>query len=117
MFGKIFNKPATQVKEKCERELEVKYTSMLTREFCVSWLKMHLLQEMQKGTLLLESPAKINEEPTDGVYKLRLDVVENDIVTKNPRSFCCCLIFALDIEPSLKHDLVSGAVVFTEDKI
>ena len=90
--------------EKCNRELEIKYTKMLTLEFCVSWIKVHSPSLGQTATLLQSHSNDANRDVTE----YRLDIVEKNIRTGDTESLRCCLIFAMDVEPLLKKRLSEG---------
>ena len=85
--------------------MEAKYTKLLTQEFCVGWAKQHLTKNGLQVVL------SVNPNPQfDGtrLYELQLEVIEDDVLMPRFRSRLCCLIFALDVEPTLKQSLSEG---------
>ena len=109
MFKKLLKSSDSTLIEKCNRELEVKYTKMLTMEFCVSWVNGHFTSSGQCAALVFQNKAK-----GENINEFRLDVLEQASLTGDAKSLCCCLIFALEIEPALKKVLAegNGAYVF-----
>ena len=118
MFG-FMKRPYSTIEEKCERELEVKYTQMLTHEFCLGWIRSHRSAEGQQASLILNNPQNPTASVASQVYEFRLDISEHDILRGNSQSLCCCLIYAMDVEPSLKLELAEGkgACVWLNDKL
>lgn len=110
MFLKSRKVNVTSIIEKCNRELEVKYTKLLTREFCMGWIELHLNKAGQKATLIKNDVDGLNRQSGDKAYsQFRLDVIEENDASGDALSICSCLVFALDIEVSLKLDLDAGA--------
>lgn len=109
---------AETLTKKCEIELEVKYTKLLTREFCIAWAKSHLVKDGQQASLIVCKSQVSNSRFDAQVYELRLDLIEKDILTGDARSIICCLIYAMDVEISLKQDLAAGngACIFTQNQ-
>lgn len=112
MLERLKKRSGATIEEKCEHELEVKYTKMLTREFCLGWIRMHQPEEGHRASLVLNNPASV----ASPAHEFRLDISEKDILSGNLRSLHCCLIYAMDVEGSLKLELSegNGACIFVK---
>lgn len=106
----------SSIVKKCEAELEVKYTKLLTQEFCVGWIKTHNDSSISQSSLQINQSSAGIDAAGNKIHELRLDIFEKDENTGAGISRCCCLIFALDIESALRHNLVqgSGTCLFTD---
>lgn len=90
------------LEKKCECELEVKYTRLLTREFCLAWIHRQNLQSRQKCVL------RFLESHQDNVEELWLHVLEIPDNQAPYKVVHSCQIYALAVESSLNLDLQAG---------
>lgn len=88
--------------------MEVKYTMMLTQEFCVGWISTHKIVSCHQASLIVNKAPDKSSHFNAEVYELRLDIIEKNEINGDGISRSCCLIFAVDIEPVLKHNIAEG---------
>lgn len=100
------------LREKCEREMEVKYTRLLTRDFCLGWLSVQSILPNQKCALITQE----RERRSDGVFELVLNILESQVGSTDYISIRCCSIYALEVEVSLLMDLQAGNGVCVFEK-
>ncbi len=100
---------ADGLRDKCDAELEVRYTSWLTMEDVIAWNKMHLLPGTSAILAVMESSTCL----PDGICYLR-----NSIIMDANRQACKDrMIYALSVEPSLQEKLDEGnGVIYFKQK-
>lgn len=92
--------------ERCEAELEVHYTKLLTREFCLMWISREPLEKGQMGVLLCADQGDrfFCGEPSRYFLYVALEEPSDE----GFRSIRSCVVVALDVEESLALDLEKG---------
>lgn len=92
--------------KKCNEELEVHYTKLLTREFCLQWIFRVPLTSETMGVLMLDDKqGGFQKEQPNKLYLLVTFRTPSD---DGYHSLRRCSVIALDIEYSLLSDLQRG---------
>ncbi len=91
---------AESLRDKCEAELEVRYTACLTMEDVIAWNKANLLPGTSAILALMETQSKL----PSGIRYLR-----NSIIMDANRHACKDrMIYAMEVEPSLLAQMENG---------
>ncbi len=104
-FSKLWDSHSPSMedmRQKCERELEVCYTKLLTTENVFAWNTAHLLPGTTAVLALMEPPVSLPA----GMRYLR-----NSIITTDAGDGVSCkdrVIYALEVELALMTQLESG---------
>lgn len=107
LFEKLlFRESQEALVQKCEAELEVRYTKLLTREFCHTWITRDPLEEGQMGVLLCANQGYRNRNREPKRFFLYVALEEPSV--EGFRSLRSCVVVALDLEDSLALDLEQG---------